>query len=733
MEGSISNRRQTPRNSTPDVPKRMLRSFRHQSAEIQPLQQVLITVLRRKWFILSFALLGGLFGLAGLARPALYLSTVQLIIDLPGRERGANNAIVSQDVFDSTIDDHLTMLVSRDQLHRGLLAIRKADEEAARSAPPPAKPSPIGQMVAVVQGIRDWAIDHVRRLKPALQTSQTDSGFGDADALAKLRKSLAVGQELRSRVITVGFSDPNPARAARMANAYVGSYIDDLIRRNLATAKSELAAVKAALPSTRQQFASATDDVEHYRLTHASRDTTTPDETTRELAQLDRQLALAEAERDSVSRQIEAATRLQQSSAKPTSVAAAANLQPELHALPGKTTQAVDRLKVQEQIYSSQIAALRQRKRALHAAAAENGNQLSELKVLELRADIASQRFRDLLTSSEHLQQRIESTRPGLSILSSASPQNRPRTLSPVFLVPPGIIVFGLFAAMIAVTERSRDRTLRSVEEAEKSLGISCLGLLPRFRRPKARHIAAAVQSQSRSVHSRAAGDLLLNLRLPGDAMRLPRIILVTASTANEAKAELAWTLALVATRALGRVLVVDFDVQPDRLSKDFCTVFGDKQSTRSFDLDAAEPSKPEDAIEQLAGLDIHYLPVWSRLGDPLGQLSSRALSPMFKDLCKAYPLIVVLAPCVADGPEAGLLAGWADAVLFAVDWGGKDRDLVRNAVDLVTHQCADPAPLACVLTRVDLARHARYRFGDSADLLNAGAVRTGATRAAGR
>ncbi len=231
-----------------------------------PFRQLVVTLTARKWFLLAVALLGGILaGLAGFARPVLFEATTQIIIDAPST--GTSNATATtQDSLDSSIDDHLTMLSSQAHLRRVLTALRQpqASNVAGKSgisAVPPTAGSFVSDLLS-----RIWS-----RGKPAAGSPEA-ADAADAAALKTLRNGMRVGQELRSRVISIGFTDASPARAALVANTFAQVYIEDLVQKRRASDQFELDSLVASLPQVQKDLVEATDRLETYRLTHGAVD-----------------------------------------------------------------------------------------------------------------------------------------------------------------------------------------------------------------------------------------------------------------------------------------------------------------------------------------------------------------------------------------------------------------------------------------------------------------------------
>ncbi|TPK72034.1 Wzz/FepE/Etk N-terminal domain-containing protein, partial [Mesorhizobium sp. B2-4-17] len=105
MEGSIAGRAGLPRTTQMAVAAletnpRMKRPLREPLEPSSPFHQLVVTLATRKWFLLAIVVLGGvLAGLVGLARPALYEATTQVIVDAPTGGASSGSAGSVQDLL----------------------------------------------------------------------------------------------------------------------------------------------------------------------------------------------------------------------------------------------------------------------------------------------------------------------------------------------------------------------------------------------------------------------------------------------------------------------------------------------------------------------------------------------------------------------------------------------------------------------------------------------------------
>lgn len=723
MEGSVAERGRLPHDTQIIIPtfesnRCTEKTPRQRVDPSSPLHQLIVVVRRKKWFVVAFALIGGILaGLAGLARPLLYEATTQIIIDAPTKSSPVESA---QDLLDSSIDDNLTMLSSQAQLRRVLAELRKMP--AAIAAP---------SIPANGTGTNSVMKELVNRLWPHDLTTAQDP---DTAELKILRNGLRVGQELRSRVITVGFTDTDPARAALIANTMVQVYVSDLIQKHRTSDQQELDSTIASLPRVQGDLVDATNRLETYRLIHGAVDQSAENNAANEMAELNRQISLSKADLTAKESQLDRIQNLRSTHAPVSAVAdeIGSPLLSDLIARQAGTAAgkdlnaAIDReiqediaaLAAQTNIYHGQIAALEARKKVLDEVVADTADRLSGMHALEPKVAILTQRYNELLSRQQDLMRRIANPSPGLTLLSTAWPPSTPRTISPVFLVPPGMIVFAIIAAAIVMIRSRFNKTLRSEAETEAVLGIPCVGLLPKVPKLSARHLHHLVLDRQNSQFGRAVTRLFAAAAPTHAKGRPTHILLVSSSLRDDGKTELAWGLALAATRLGGKVLFLDLDREGTQLTEKFCNEFGMAAARPSFVDYFCDRCALHEAVVRMPEIGIDLMAAPAPDSDLLALLSSGNTSRVTQELRSKYCFVVVNAPSGLEGPEIGYLTHWADAVLFAVRWAKTRRSVARSVLDLLQRSGAAPVPVGSVLTEVNLKAYARYGFEDSADLL---------------
>jgi succinoglycan biosynthesis transport protein ExoP len=221
---------------------------------VKTLKQVLDSIRRYRPFILRMVVVGALLAVLGsLFMSPSYMATAQLAVnarsDAPGP--ASNPAAPTAGSEDSTIDTHVTVLLSDAYLRRLLPMLGKLDGAGHEGATEPAT----------------WTARARTLFRTAWSKSKEPS---DGSAIAALKSRLKVSQERRSRIISVIFTDADPKRAAEVANLVARSYVDELVRQKQAVEAQALDGIAVQSAAVQRDLSKAKEELDASRLGHTS-------------------------------------------------------------------------------------------------------------------------------------------------------------------------------------------------------------------------------------------------------------------------------------------------------------------------------------------------------------------------------------------------------------------------------------------------------------------------------
>ncbi|MFQ5623782.1 MAG: CpsD/CapB family tyrosine-protein kinase, partial [Paracoccaceae bacterium] len=205
---------------------------------------------------------------------------------------------------------------------------------------------------------------------------------------------------------------------------------------------------------------------------------------------------------------------------------------------------------------------------------------------------------------------------------------------------------------------------------------------------------------------SSGLAESVRNLRtslLLRDAQNPPRVVLTTSSVPGEGKSTLAMMLAQNAAAMGRKVLIVEADLRRPT----FARFLGGGGGAGLAGILRGGASLDE-ATEHHAGSGFDVMCGGSATVNPADLFSGAAYGDLVAELKQRYDFIVIDAPPVLPVPDARLLAGSADAVLYAVRWKKTSKMQVQLGLGMLRSVGARVAGLA--MTQVNEARMARYQ-----------------------
>lgn len=674
------------------------------------LEQVLRTLWRRR-----DVLLAGVVGSAALALlvvfqvPPLYTATSLLMLDARAPlVMEAAEVVPALGVDSPMVHSEVEVLRSRALAE----AVVDAEDLAADPEFNPALTPPALWRIA-------FGLD---------QPDAAEAPLARERVVETFREALRVEAVNRSLVVAVRVTSRNAAKAAHLADAVAGLYLERQVRAKLSATRGAADWLAGRVETLRRDATEAEAAVAAYRARHGlgqERETSLAAE---ERTRLTTALADARAARaDAEARHRRLSDALREA---PAAVA-------EVLSSP-----VVQRLREQEAQVGRTLADLSARYGPLHPRLAETRAELEDLRrrigaevgriadsvadearvarareqaladglaglerrragegaasaaLLSLEGEAAAARalHESFLRRLKEASEQVALQAPDARVVSPAAVPVRPSWPRKTLVVATAGGVGLLLALTLVFVLERLDRGLRRPEDAERRLGRPAVGQMPLLRKGVADAVATEEMRQIRTA---------LGL-LPG--ARPPQVVAVTSSVPGEGKTTLCLWLARTAAAGGKRVALVDADLRRPRLGElAGATAGSDLAAVLAGEAPLADALRPGPA-EGLSVLPGRAL--GGAAGDILGGPAMRRLIDALRE---DFDLVVVDTPPVLPVADARVLAPLADAVLFAVRWE-KTPDLVaREGLERLA--AAGPAPLV-VLTQVDLKRLASYGYG---------------------
>lgn len=720
-------------------------------------QEFIDILRRRKRLILTVAAASMALATGGaLLIPPRYTAKAQIIIEpQQGSHIGEPAPVVVSTTEDVLIPTQVATLLSRDYMERVRNSL--ADDPAFRAADGTRALHRLADDALwekTVDAARSWLMAWLpASWRPDTETAPARLQQDAAPARPEIPSSeeferrLKVFQEAGSHVIAASYTSQDPATAAAVANRVVERYIEGQTEQRRAATSRELAWLEERIPVLRTEVDRAELIVGNYQTARGFAASNLSVANDLQIADLSRQLAVAEA--DFAARQARLAyirglrqrgsgtdrfletlnspiltelhhqeVALLQTEAELAATVGASNpkllqVRSRLQYIQGKlgqeTERSVSNLENEAQIAGRPVSALRSQLALI-------SNARADMRLHDLEHDVATKRqlYSSLVQRREEVRGQQDILRPDARILSFAAPPDRPSSANPVLFIFPALMMSLIGGSMLAVLVERLDRWLRSQRDINETLGIPCIAMVPQLRRVGQMRPHQSLLAKPLAAYAEAFRSIVATLQLTAP-QRAPKVVLITSSVPGEGKTTLAVSLASYMASLGRRVLLIDLDFRHSTILREL------GGTAKGGVLDLLDHDGPSaEVIQHLPELRLDYLPVCRRPADPFALFASQQMSQLLAKLREEYDCVIVDSPPLLAITEARLLAAMADKVLFVVKWGSTPRHAAQNALSLLrgVHGSGRGRDnlAGAVMTQVNLKKHARGRYGDVAE-----------------
>lgn len=336
----------------------------------------------------------------------------------------------------------------------------------------------------------------------------------------------------------------------------------------------------------------------------------------------------------------------------------------------------------------------------------------AELKQLEREAQSNRTLYEGFLTRFKELREQQDIQRADARILAYAHPSGAPSSPNYKTGLMGAFIIGSLLGMAGAVAAEKLDRVFRSASQVEEATGVGVLGMVPEVKGPATTrsNVVAHVLENTTSPAAESIRAVFTAISL-GSLDQPPRIIAITSSTPSEGKTTFVAALGGLLTKmnASRRVLVVDLDLRQARLS----AALGLKDRGGTIDEYLMGIKTLEECTRRhdLSGVD--YICARPNTPNAPEILESHAMKAALGVFAERYDLVILDGPPVMAVSDARIISRLADYTVFILQWAKTPREVVKTAISALLNVSSH---VGIVINRVNLAKHARYGYGDHGD-----------------
>jgi succinoglycan biosynthesis transport protein ExoP len=577
---------------------------------------------------------------------------------------------------------------------------------------------------------------HDKRVIPAPDPAATDEDLVEK-ATTYVMKGVRVVPVRDSRIFAINFNAHDPALATRLANAVSQAYIDQNRAVKLDATRDARRWVAEQLDDARKLLESSETALYAYKRDNNILSVNLEERRNMVSRSLDEfQAALTSARKSRIDleahlRALNAMLDGDTANAPSTYVARSESIaalraayleeRRKLQALTDRYGEKWPEVQVQAQRTQTTLADLRAEGarlvksmsaeiRALADAEARYGAELARLtdEALDLnQKEIAYKKLARDATNSEQIYTLLLK-RLNESGLQEEDQTNNIRSLDvaqvPNIPIEPKLkqaVILGvslgiLIALALAVVVEILDRTVKSQEDVEATVGLPFLGVIPQ--------VATAAANDLRELHimnhpTSSAAEFCRVVRtniLFCSPDRPLRTILVTSSQPVEGKTMTVVNIGVVMAQSGQRTLIVDTDMRRPRLHK----ILGVSNEHGVSRLVVGD-GEIEDAVKSTSVPDLYVLPCGPVPPNPAEILQTERFTQLVQHLGMRFDRVIFDSSPVLAVTDAAILSRVTDGTIIVVRAGRTARDQLlrtRNALASVNANL-----LGCVLNDVDL------------------------------
>lgn len=694
------------------------------------LRDLLRIVLKRKWWILSAAIL--LFGLAllwTLLQTPIYRATATIQIDrmaarvIDFKDSGTSGEQFSYDEREFLATQYELLrskaLAERvmETLRLDLDRKRPATKGGNDSTPDAAERSDfVGKILTTLR----------KRREPSLKDDQL---LDRESVVASLRGSVSIEPVRNARLVRIHTDGSDPALASRVANTWAQTFISTNLERRFEASsyaktflEQQLAKTKEKLEESELQFNQYTRQKQIINVDEKTNLVAQNlQEFTGAVAKAEQERIKAEANFAETKRNLQNSRELLESKSLTSFREAKAKLEaeyqdqlkiykpgfPKMQQIQSQIDELEKRIKVESKTVTDSIegaaraafeaartqeSQLRARADAARRSVLELQDQGIRYNILKREVDTNRELYNGLLQRVKEVGVAAGVGTNNISVVDKAD--------VPLFPYKPDLMRNGLVGLLIglmvglglAFLLEYLDDSIKFPDEVERYTGLTLLGVIPKVNTREGSP-TDLITNDPRSAMAESYRSLRTALQF-STSQGAPRTLAVTSCTKNEGKSTTAFSVALTLSQLGKRVLLVDGDMRNPSLHK----LFGSDHTAGLSNLLSSDVD-PISVTRKTSHKNLFYISAGPLPPNPAELLSGANLAKLLSPTSSNFDHVVIDAPPVLGIADAIILCKQVDASLFVIESSRTRKASIRNALKRL-HQ-AGAHPLGAILTKL--------------------------------
>lgn len=576
----------------------------------------------------------------------------------------------------------------------------------------------LAERVIESQGLAssDQALKNLGVELPAFNgTASEQAGRRRSAAVAILQDNLRIAPVRGSRLVSVGYENPNPVVAAQISNAFAENFIQANLDRKFESSAYARQFLEERIAQTKTRLEDAERQLVAYAANQQIINITEPGEgggndssqslTSNSLVALNNSLSKAREDRLAAEQRWRAASgaalmTLPEVIRNPTiqnlterrallNAEYQQKLQlyqpdyPEMVSLRAQIDEADDQLQtfagnIRTSIRNEYQVAANQ-ENSLRAEVARLTGDVLDLRDRSVQYNILQRELDTTRTLYEGLLQRYKEvgvtggvTANNISIVDLATPPTKPSEPNLLLnILLASLLGLGLGVVLALVLE-ALDETVATPEDAENKLGVPVLGVVPLLDKGQT---PAEALADIRSAFSEAYYSLRTALQF-STPQGAPGSLLISSARPAEGKSTTAYAIALNLARVGKRVLLVDGDLRNPSMHR--MVGIENEQGMSNLLSGSADLM----ALAQRTRQDnLYFIPCGPLPPNPAELWGGERMGQFLREVREHFDHVVIDGPPVLGFADSPLLASVVNGVVFVIESRGTRRGQARGAL----------------------------------------------------
>lgn len=323
---------------------------------------------------------------------------------------------------------------------------------------------------------------------------------------------------------------------------------------------------------------------------------------------------------------------------------------------------------------------------------------LEDQKVKNALQEYAAEKARYDKLENDYIADKMRMMAPRTSVEIYSQPGVATTPSSPNFRLNLLIgTVLGIIAGIVvALVFNYFDTSIKTLEDAERSLGLPVLGVIPQ-------DAGVLLLQEGNSPDSEAYRILRANVELKRELYKAT-IFAVTSANAGEGKTLTLLNLASVFAQAGYSTLMIDADMRRPRLAR-----YAELKTEVGLSDYLSNKKELSDVVFRTKDPNLYLLPAGRTPVDPSGLISSQYMEQLISEVTKRFDVVLVDTPPILGVSDTSLLVNRADATLFVLQPRKMPLSALVRAKGVV--QAAGGRIMGLVLNNVDINNDSQYQY----------------------